>query len=673
MTQVTVTGALHLPLNTLALRRGGLVKAVMMRANVLAGELDRPVVIEVLAFQPRLEEDVAELVAGGFLDERVHVRSVLRSLDPALGPATGDPFVGCVHAEPSPTTTGRPGRPPVPPNHDPRAVALAGPPSAGRLLHRARPRVPTREGERLKYVDVLDARGARITREEIGTGDQVVRMQHFRPGDRQPVQQRWLGRDGRAFLTVWQQPDSPDWQSGCVFVDGEVRTFGTMAELYDLAFGRLLGSEIDPVLFSEFREGLPNVPDGLDPVVIGVRHPSLRRVAVLHSNHALQGQQRMPKRSSPKFAALLTGLRQWDRLVVATEHQRDEIAEQYGEADRIVAIPHFGPPAAPSMTDDYDPHRFVLVARIHKKKRVDEAIEAFRLVADADPDARLAVFGFGYGDALEREITALVERHGLDERVSFAGFASDIGAIYRGACASIQTSQSEGFGMALVESLAHGVPVVAYDVAYGARDVIRDGVDGFVVPWGDRDALAERMLLLSRDGELRRRMAAAAPDGAARFSRERYAADWSRLLAGLPGRVDARIDNSALVLHSDAPGEAVLLRPRVGPDVSAPLVDGAARVPLPDAPVNCIVDVYYVSEGELVRTPCAGPGPSDDPRWRAYVTEHGNLSLRRVKPPAAATGDGTPVSAAAQLRRKVERLRHRFPRSAQPTGASRDA
>ena len=75
---------LHLPLNTLALRRGGLVTAVLRRANLLAAaELFAGVRIEVLGLQPRLSADVEGLRASGHLHPGVAVRSVLRSLDPS--------------------------------------------------------------------------------------------------------------------------------------------------------------------------------------------------------------------------------------------------------------------------------------------------------------------------------------------------------------------------------------------------------------------------------------------------------------------------------------------------------------------------------------------------------------------------------------------------------------
>src|SRR5690606_12795308 len=103
------------------------------------------------------------------------------------------------------------------------------------------------------------------------------------------------------------------------------RQLAGMGELYRIAFERILADEADPVLFSEFRENLPNLPDRtLDDVVAAVRHPRLRTVAVGHSNH-----RRTPftagAGATPNWHRLLRGLDRWDRLVLLTHAQRADV------------------------------------------------------------------------------------------------------------------------------------------------------------------------------------------------------------------------------------------------------------------------------------------------------------------------------------------------------------
>jgi poly(glycerol-phosphate) alpha-glucosyltransferase len=78
--------------------------------------------------------------------------------------------------------------------------------------------------------------------------------------------------------------------------------------------------------------------------------------------------------------------------------------------------------------------------------------------------------------------------------------------------------------------MSRGCPVVSYDVKYGPREQITDGVDGFLVPAGDRDALARGVIELLRSPELVERMSAAARERASRFGPQEFVAAWAAVL-----------------------------------------------------------------------------------------------------------------------------------------------
>ena len=89
--------------------------------------------------------------------------------------------------------------------------------------------------------------------------------------------------------------------------------------------------------------------------------------------------------------------------------------------------------------------------------------------------------------------------------------------------------------MVLLEAMGMGLPAVAYDCPTGPRDVISDGVDGFVVPDGDEDALADRLLRLIDDPAERRRLGEAAVAKAAAYEVDRLAERWEALFSDLAG------------------------------------------------------------------------------------------------------------------------------------------
>ena len=102
--------------------------------------------------------------------------------------------------------------------------------------------------------------------------------------------------------------------------------------------------------------------------------------------------------------------------------------------------------------------------------------------------------------------------------MAWRGRAPDVRAVWSSADIAILLTQREGLPRSLIEAAASGLPMIATDVP-GCRSIVRDGVDGFLVPRGDPDAAANAIARLARDQILRARMGAAARLGfEARFT-----------------------------------------------------------------------------------------------------------------------------------------------------------
>jgi len=141
----------------------------------------------------------------------------------------------------------------------------------------------------------------------------------------------------------------------------------------------------------------------------------------------------------------------------------------------------------------------VYVGRLRQAKRPDHAIKAFKLVRNRFPEAELWVIGDGdfKGD--------LMRMAGGGVRF-FSGFSnSERRDLIRRAWVLVNPSVREGFGLNVVEANALGVPCVAYDVA-GLKDSLVDGKTGLLVKSGDIDALAEGIIGVLADGDLRVRL-----------------------------------------------------------------------------------------------------------------------------------------------------------------------
>ncbi len=110
---------------------------------------------------------------------------------------------------------------------------------------------------------------------------------------------------------------------------------------------------------------------------------------------------------------------------------------------------------------------------------------------------------------MQASLQRSVQRLDIADRVRFAGFRSDLPALLPGVDVVVHPAQREGLGVALLEAMSAGVPVVA-SRAGGIVDVIRDGVDGLLVPPGDGTALAAALDRMLADEPWRRAIGSAA-------------------------------------------------------------------------------------------------------------------------------------------------------------------
>ena len=200
--------------------------------------------------------------------------------------------------------------------------------------------------------------------------------------------------------------------------------------------------------------------------------------------------------------------------------------ERFARLDRMAG-------RAAELRERYGTPLVLFVGRLRYYKGLDVLLEAMPAVK-----GRLAIVGEGpEADRLRLRSSSL----GLDGRVGFAGTVSDDDLLAHLAAADLgvlpSTRPSEAWGMAMVEMMAAGLPVVCTELGTGTTFVNRDGESGRVVPPGDPAALAAAINGLLADEALRRRLAAGARARAhALFSREAMMAGVGEAYARALGR-----------------------------------------------------------------------------------------------------------------------------------------
>jgi glycosyltransferase involved in cell wall biosynthesis len=155
-----------------------------------------------------------------------------------------------------------------------------------------------------------------------------------------------------------------------------------------------------------------------------------------------------------------------------------------------------------------DPDALVVgtVANLRVQKAYPDLLAAALEVVERLPDVRFVAVGQG---PLEAEIRALHARLGLGDRLSLLGLRPDAVRIMAACDVFVLASHWEGLGVAVMEALALGLPVVATAVG-GVPEVVEHGCEGLLVPPGRPSEMAAALLAVLTDHELRRTMAAAA-------------------------------------------------------------------------------------------------------------------------------------------------------------------
>lgn len=174
------------------------------------------------------------------------------------------------------------------------------------------------------------------------------------------------------------------------------------------------------------------------------------------------------------------------------------------------------------------------LGRIKRYKSVDVVIRALPSVLEKVPDAQLAVVGSG--DTIA-DLKSLAGRLDVNGKVIFTGFVSTGEKVewMRRSHVIVNPSPKEGWGLTNIEANACGTVAVASD-ADGLRDSVSDGETGLLFPYGDHEALADRLILLLTDHEMREKLTRAALDRAQSFTWDEAARKTMEIVDSIVGK-----------------------------------------------------------------------------------------------------------------------------------------
>jgi len=144
---------------------------------------------------------------------------------------------------------------------------------------------------------------------------------------------------------------------------------------------------------------------------------------------------------------------------------------------------------------------FIALGSLTEQKGLDYLLEAYAMVCKEKPDWKLTILGEG---TLKSTIEAQAKKLGIDQKVYLPGRVNNPYPILKNADIYVMSSRYEGYPVALCEAMAVGLPCISFDCPTGPADIIEHNVNGLLVEYLNVEKLAEEMIMLSKNVQLRK-------------------------------------------------------------------------------------------------------------------------------------------------------------------------
>ncbi|MGI2327558.1 glycosyltransferase [Planococcus sp. YIM B11945] len=495
--------------NSLNVKRGGLTKAVMKKANIFSEKSDDVTFLTFL-YQRTHKNIIEELHQTNKLDRKVRVFNLFLDLDPWKNEKNSSKKVhegmeieekGFIKFE------------------DVKAKNLSYRYYQDGMYKKYK---KFDKNKKIMYIDYMTDSRQRTHREEFDSTGRLLRIRHFDIYTNKPRLDRYFSRNGKCFLTTWINPDNESLGRCQLFAPAPME-FLKFDDLAVYWVNMKLKEFKNPALFCDSRK--------MDNITIKAKAKNLTRYATVHNNH-FSAPYTVGAPIKGSFKTLFANIDKYDKIIFLTNEQKQDVIDELGYHENFDVIHHEASKLDDSRLtekslDSYNPYLAVSLTRYNSQKSLDEAIHAFKFVLEQLPEAKYHIFGFGEDEA---KLQKVINKLGIQESVVLKGFSNDPVADYQKAACSVLSSNYEGSPLAVNESLAAGVPIVTYQMKYGPKDVIRNNVDGFLVDRGDRQELAKKIVEVMKSPNLRKKLSRNAMEIVDRFSEEKFRKAWFSLV-----------------------------------------------------------------------------------------------------------------------------------------------
>lgn len=224
-----------------------------------------------------------------------------------------------------------------------------------------------------------------------------------------------------------------------------------------------------------------------------------------------------------RFAARLS-----DAVVVLTERDKQNYEGNVVRCCQVITIGN--PVESHKVNYSIESKTILSAGHLSPIKRFNLIPEIGRIVFERHPDWEWYIYGEGPERAL---LENKISQYGLEQNITLAGSVKDMEKAYRLASVYVMTSEMEGLPMVLLEAKSYRLPIVSFDIMTGPSEIVRDGVNGYLVESGDITAMADQICKLIEQPLLRKRFSDATVLDMNKFDRGEIIRQWENLFLEL--------------------------------------------------------------------------------------------------------------------------------------------
>ena len=219
-----------------------------------------------------------------------------------------------------------------------------------------------------------------------------------------------------------------------------------------------------------------------------------------------------------------------DKIITLTQEDRRNYIKKYGiSEEKIDYIYNWKEDGLSNVAYNGESAKIVTVGRFDYQKGYNYLVQVAKKVLNEKSNWTWEIYGSGEQDEVDK-IRDLINENDLQDKLVIKGLEKNQDLIYGDKGIYVMTSRYEGLPLVLLEAQQYNLPIVSFSCPTGPNEIVKDGVNGFLVECYNTDKLSKKLLELMEDEALRQSFSEHAKDNMDKFDKDKILKQWIELI-----------------------------------------------------------------------------------------------------------------------------------------------